>query len=52
MLQPLGVECTYLHNAPLGLFVYNARVRATDVRASLDERVAKALSDGCCQPKK
>ena len=39
MLQPLGVECRYLHKAQLGLYVYNVWGRAFDVRACMDERV-------------
>lgn len=37
LLQPFGVERRYLHQAPLGLFVYNAVVRVANVEACMDE---------------
>ena len=52
MLQPLGVECIYLHKAQLGLYVYNVGVRATYVEACMDERVAKALHSDVVNLKK
>ena len=51
MLQPFGVERKYLHKAQLGLYVYNVRVRDCDLRACMDERVAKALLFCLFKPK-
>ena len=52
MLQPLGVECSYLHSAKLGLYVYNVQMRASCVQACMDECVVRALVVGLFYPKK
>ena len=37
VLQPFGVVCSNMHNAQLGLFVYNVVVRDAYVMACMNE---------------